>query len=109
MDLMTGPARAMAIVSPGVVWEEANRWCGGGEENVVDNCGLGHDTERICCSCAGKVKGEMDALAAEVESLRATVDRVRAQADRIIEWAADDEHDEKAAAARLILRALGEA
>jgi hypothetical protein len=88
----------MSLVSPGVVWESANRWCGPKEEEV-ENCGLGHDTERICCSCAGKVKGEL-------ARLEATVECVRVKANRIIEWAGDDESDEKAQAARLILAAL---
>ena len=56
---MTSPRRAMAIVGPPVVWEEANRWCGTGEEDVMDQ-------ESI----------EQDELRAEIESLRATVARL---------------------------------
>ena len=51
---------------------------------MTDNCGLGHDVERICCLCAARVKNEIDELRAENARLRADASAAEGRADETI-------------------------
>lgn len=49
----------------------------------MEKCGLGHDTERICCSCAAKVAGEIDRLRAVVHAQHTELLILRAREARV--------------------------